>query len=61
MDPDTQNVVSSIYNTLKKIYMPSLRVCKAWGDLNPPNPNSVDVIKSYISKMMLFVNYLQSK
>lgn len=58
---ETENVVSGIYKTMNLVYVPALKACKAWGDINPPNPNSVDIIKSYISKIMLFIDYLASK
>lgn len=44
-----------------KVYIPALKVCQAWGDLNPPNPNSADIIATYVSKIMLFIDYLASK
>ncbi|XP_028156116.1 dynein heavy chain 8, axonemal [Ostrinia furnacalis] len=58
MSQDTENVVSGIYNTMSRVYIPALQCCKAWGDINPPNPRSEDIIKSYISKIMLFIDYL---
>lgn len=61
MNQETENVVSGIFKTLNLVYVPALQACKAWGDINPPNPNSVDIIKSYISKIMLFIDYLASK
>lgn len=61
MNQETENVVSGIYKTMKRVYVPALQACKAWGDLNPPNPKSEDIIKSYISKIMLFIDYLASK
>lgn len=61
MDSETENVVSGIFKTMKRAYVPALQKCKAWGDLNPPNPKSVDLIKYYISKFMLFIDYLESK
>lgn len=60
MDPETENVVSGVYKTMKRVYMPALHACKAWGDLNPPNPNSVNIIKTYVSKILLFIKYLES-
>ncbi|XP_060805314.1 dynein axonemal heavy chain 8 [Amyelois transitella] len=59
MNQETENVVSGIYKTISRVYIPALQVCKAWGDINPPNPRSADIIKSYISKIMLFVDYLE--
>lgn len=61
MNQETENVVSAIYKTMSRVYIQALTVCKAWGDLNPPNPNSTDITKSYISKIMLFIDYLASK
>lgn len=61
MNQETENVVSGIYKTMNRVYVPALQACKAWGDLNPPNPNSLDIIKAYISKIMLFIDYLASK
>ncbi|KAJ0182474.1 hypothetical protein K1T71_001843 [Dendrolimus kikuchii] len=58
MNQETENVVSGIFKTMNRVYVPALQSCKAWGDLNPPNPNSVDIIKAYISKIMLFIDYL---
>ncbi|XP_045497912.1 dynein axonemal heavy chain 8 [Colias croceus] len=59
MNQESENVVSGIYRTIKRVYIPALNVCKAWGDLNPPNPRSSDIIKTYISKIMLFSDYLE--
>lgn len=61
MNQETENAVSGIYNTMQRVYVPALQACKAWGDINPPNPRSVDIIKTYISKIMLFIDYLASK
>lgn len=61
MNQETENVVSGIFKTMKRVYIPALEACQAWGDLNPPNPNSKDIIKSYISKIMLFIDYLASE
>jgi hypothetical protein len=61
MNPETDNVVSGIYKTMNHVYVPALSVCKAWGDINPPNPKSEDIIKTYVSKIMLFIDYLASK
>ncbi|KAL4712627.1 hypothetical protein ACJJTC_007924 [Scirpophaga incertulas] len=58
MNPETDNVVSGIYKTMSNIYAPALQVCKAWGDINPPNPRSDDIIRTYVSKIMLFFDYL---
>lgn len=61
VDQQTENIVSAIYKTMNRVYIPALKECKAWGDINPPNPKSQDIIKSYISKVMLFIDYLASK
>lgn len=61
MNQETENVVSGIFKTMNRVYVPALQVCKAWGDINPPNPRSQDIIKTYISKIMLFIDYLESK
>lgn len=61
VNPETDNVVSGIYKTMTRVYLPALKACQGWGDINPPNPNSDDIIKLYISKIMLFVDYLASK
>lgn len=61
MNQETGNVVSGIYKTMINVYVPALQACKAWGDLNPPNPRSADTIQMYISKIMLIVDYLASK
>ncbi|XP_049886262.1 dynein axonemal heavy chain 8 [Pectinophora gossypiella] len=58
VNQEKENVVSAAYKTLTKVYIPALMVCKAWGDINPPNPNSEEIIKFYISKIMLFIDYL---
>ncbi|XP_034837309.1 dynein axonemal heavy chain 8 [Maniola hyperantus] len=58
MNQDTENVVSGIFKTLKRVHVPAIRACQAWGDLNPPNPKSDDIIKAYISRIMLFLDYL---
>lgn len=55
------NIVSGIFNTMNRVYVPSLKECKAWGDLNPPNPRSQDMIAYYVSKIKLFVDYLESE
>lgn len=60
MNPETDNVVSGICKTMQRVYIPSLKKCQAWGDINPPNPNSDEIIKKYISKIVLFVDYLAS-
>ncbi|XP_045484350.1 dynein axonemal heavy chain 8 [Pieris rapae] len=59
MNQESENVVSGIYRTMKRVYLPALNVCKAWGDLNPPNPRSSEIINTYISKIMLFTDYLE--
>ncbi|KPJ08753.1 Dynein heavy chain 8, axonemal [Papilio machaon] len=56
---EKDNVVSGIYKTMVQVYIPALKECQAWGDLNPPNPRSGDIIPSYISKIMLFIDYLE--
>lgn len=61
VNPETDNVVSAIYHTMTRVYIPALKVCKGWGDINPPNPNSATIIKTYESKIMLFVDYLASE
>lgn len=61
MNQETENVVSGIFKTMQRVYVPALQACQAWGDLNPPNPKSKDIIKSYISKIMLFIDYLASE
>ncbi|KAI8438610.1 hypothetical protein MSG28_011048 [Choristoneura fumiferana] len=58
MDQQTENIVSAIYKTMDRVYIPALKECKAWGDINPPNPKSQDIIKTYVSKVMLFIDYL---
>nr|XP_037867095.1 dynein heavy chain 8, axonemal isoform X2 [Bombyx mori] len=58
MNQETENVVSGIFKTMDRVYIPAIKCCKAWGDLNPPKPNSEDIIKTYISKVMLFIDYL---
>ncbi|CAH0727356.1 unnamed protein product, partial [Brenthis ino] len=58
MNQEKENVVSGIFKTMQRVYVPALQACQAWGDLNPPNPKSKDIIKSYISKIMLFIDYL---
>ncbi|CAG9137209.1 unnamed protein product [Plutella xylostella] len=59
IDQETENVVSAVFKTMMNVYVPALQACKAWGDLNPPNPKSSDIIKEYISKIMLFIDYLE--
>lgn len=61
MNQECENVVSGIFKTMKRVYIPALNVCKAWGDINPPNPRSTEIINTYISKIMLFSDYLESK
>lgn len=61
VNPESENVVSAIFKTMSRVYIPALLACKAWGDINPPNPKSVDIVKEYISKIMLFIDYLESK
>lgn len=61
LDPETQNVVSAAYNTLMRTVIPALQVCTGWGDVNPPNPKSENIIKYYISKVLLFMDYLASE
>lgn len=61
LNPETENVVSAVYNTLSRTLIPALRVCSGWGDVNPPNPKSGNIIKYYISKVMLFMDYLASE
>ncbi|XP_075973556.1 dynein heavy chain 8, axonemal kl-3 [Anticarsia gemmatalis] len=58
VNQDTENIVSGIFRTMQSVYIPALNACRAWGDINPPNPKSQDTIKYYISKIMLFVDYL---
>ncbi|KOB75592.1 Dynein heavy chain 8, axonemal [Operophtera brumata] len=58
MNQETENVVSGIYKTMQSVYIPALQACKAWGDINPPNPNSAAIISFYISRIMLFIDYL---
>ncbi|KAI8438603.1 hypothetical protein MSG28_011048 [Choristoneura fumiferana] len=58
IDQQTENIVSAIYKTMDRVYIPALKECKAWGDINPPNPKSQDIIKTYVSKVMLFIDYL---
>nr|XP_026487863.1 dynein heavy chain 8, axonemal-like [Vanessa tameamea] len=58
MNQETENVVSGIYATMQRVYVSALQACQAWGDLNPPNPKSEEKIKTYISKIMLFIDYL---
>lgn len=59
INQETENVVSSIYKIMKRAYIPALKACQGWGRLNPPNPKSEESIKSYISKIMMFVKYLE--
>lgn len=61
MNQESENVVSGIYKTMNRVYIPALQNCKAWGDINPPNPRSEEIIKFYVSKIMLFIDYLASK
>lgn len=61
MNQETENVVSGIYKTMSRVYIPALQACKAWGDINPPNPRSEAIIRTYVSKIMLFNDYLASK
>lgn len=61
MRKDTDNIVSGIYNTLERVFLASLEQCKGWGDLNPPNPKSEEIINFYISKIKLFIDYLASE
>lgn len=61
INPETENIVSAVYNTLMRTIVPALRVCSGWGDVNPPNPKSADIINYYISKVMLFMDYLASE
>ncbi|KAJ8735702.1 hypothetical protein PYW07_007322 [Mythimna separata] len=58
MNQETDNVVSGICKTMQRVYIPALKTCRGWGDINPPNPHSTDIINTYISKLMLFVDYL---
>ncbi|CAB3256562.1 unnamed protein product [Arctia plantaginis] len=58
MRKETDNIVSGLYKTLERIFLASLEQCKGWGDLNPPNPKSEEMIKYYISKIKLFIDYL---
>ncbi|KAJ8736206.1 hypothetical protein PYW08_006862 [Mythimna loreyi] len=58
INQETDNVVSAVYKTMRRVYVPALQACRGWGSINPPNPNSNDIIKSYIAKIMLFVDYL---
>ncbi|XP_050681188.1 dynein axonemal heavy chain 8 isoform X2 [Leptidea sinapis] len=58
INQESENIVSGIYNTMKRVYIPALGACRAWGDLNPPNPKSDDIIRTYVSKIMLFNDYL---
>ncbi|KAL0851104.1 hypothetical protein ABMA28_006975, partial [Loxostege sticticalis] len=58
MNQESENVVSGIYKTMNRVYIPALQNCKAWGDINPPNPRSEEIIKFYVSKIMLFIDYL---
>ncbi|KAH9641786.1 hypothetical protein HF086_003912 [Spodoptera exigua] len=58
VNPETNNVVSAIYHTMRRVYIPALKTCQGWEDINPPNPNSQTIINTYISKIMLFVDYL---
>lgn len=60
INQETENIVSGIFKAMMATYMPALKNCQAWGDINPPNPNSEAIIKYYISKMNLFVDYLAS-
>ncbi|CAH1639832.1 unnamed protein product [Spodoptera littoralis] len=59
INQETENVVSSIFKIMKRVYIPALQACQGWGCLNPPNPKSQETIKSYISKIMMFVDYLE--
>ncbi|XP_022821404.1 dynein heavy chain 8, axonemal-like [Spodoptera litura] len=59
INQETENVVSSIFKIMKRAYIPALQACQGWGRLNPPNPKSQEIIKSYISKIMMFVDYLE--
>ncbi|XP_026319438.1 dynein heavy chain 8, axonemal-like [Hyposmocoma kahamanoa] len=58
INPETENVVSAVYNSLMRTIVPALQVCSGWGDVNPPNPKSENIIKYYISKVLLFMDYL---
>ncbi|XP_061708954.1 dynein axonemal heavy chain 8 [Cydia pomonella] len=58
MDQERENVVSGVFKMLTSAYVPALKACKAWGDINPPNPKSDDMIKTYLSRMNLFFDYL---
>ncbi|XP_052742928.1 dynein axonemal heavy chain 8 [Bicyclus anynana] len=58
VNQETENIVSGIFKTLQRVYVPAVKACQAWGDLNPPNPKSADIIKTYISRIMLFIDYL---
>ncbi|CAH0592601.1 unnamed protein product [Chrysodeixis includens] len=58
INQETANVVSAVYKTMHRVYVPALKACKAWGDINPPNPFSDEIIRRYILKIMLFVEYL---
>ena len=60
MNQETDNVVSGICKTMQRVYIPALKACEGWGDINPPNPKSDEIIKRYISKFVLFVDYLAS-
>ncbi|GBP33368.1 Dynein heavy chain 5, axonemal [Eumeta japonica] len=56
---DGKSIVAGIYDTLKRAYLPALAECKGWGDLNPPNPNSAELVKTYVSRIVLFVDYVE--
>ncbi|KAJ8736205.1 hypothetical protein PYW08_006861 [Mythimna loreyi] len=58
INQETDNVVSGICKTMQRVYIPALKMCRGWGDINPPNPNSSDIIRTYVSKFVLFVDYL---
>ena len=60
INQETENVVSAVYKTMNRVYVPAVQACKGWGHINPPNPKSNEIIKKYISKIMLFVDYLAS-
>lgn len=61
INPDTENVVSAVYKTLSRSIVPALESCSGWGDINPPNPKSETYIRYYKTKVMLFMDYLQSE
>ncbi|KAJ2947929.1 hypothetical protein O0L34_g9722 [Tuta absoluta] len=58
INQETENVVSAVHKSFNRVLISALKTCKAWGDLNPPNPRSEETIKFYISKIMLFLDYL---